>query len=149
MACCPTPSARPAGEVDTTPVAGSSEGKVVQTRSYFRGKPVDNLTLTVSGGKVTAMIGSGDGWTDYQAAYDASADPRKDAFGFIDLGINANVKLPAGSTIGNRVPAGAVTVGAATTAGLAATTPCRRAVPCSCPAARSRSTARPSLRLGR
>ena len=102
----------PAGEVYTTPVAGSAEGKVVQTHTFFRGKPVDNLTLTVSGGKVTAMTGSGAGWADYKAAYDASNDPRKDAFGFVDLGINPNVKLPANSTIGTWVPAGAVTVGA-------------------------------------
>jgi hypothetical protein len=102
----------PAGEVYTTPVAGSAEGKVVQTHTFFRGKPIDNLTLTVSGGKVTAMTGSGAGWADYKAAYDASTDPRKARFAFIDLGINPNVKLPANATIGSWVPAGAVTVGA-------------------------------------
>jgi leucyl aminopeptidase (aminopeptidase T) len=101
----------PAGEVYTTPVAGSAEGKVVQTHTFFRGKPVDNLTLTVSGGKVTGMTGSGEGWAAYKAAYDATNDPRKDTFGFIDLGINPNVKLPANSIIGSWVPAGAVTVG--------------------------------------
>jgi leucyl aminopeptidase (aminopeptidase T) len=102
----------PAGEVYTTPVAGSAEGKVVQTRTYFRGKPIDNLTLTVSGGKVTALTGTGAGWADYKAAYDAVADARKDAFGFVDLGINPSVKLPSNSTVGTWVPAGAVTVGA-------------------------------------
>lgn len=102
----------PAGEVYTTPVAGSAEGKVVQTRSYFRGKPIENLTLTVSGGKVTSMTGTGDGWLAYKAAYDAVADPRKDVFGFVDLGINPSVRLPADSSMGNWVPAGAVTVGA-------------------------------------
>jgi len=102
----------PAGEVYTTPVAGSAEGKVVQTRTYFRGKPIDNLTMTVSGGKVTAVTGSGAGWSDYKAAYDAVADDRKDAFGFVDLGINPSVKLPSNSTVGTWVPAGAVTVGA-------------------------------------
>ena len=84
----------PAGEVYTTPVAGSAEGKVVQTHTFFRGKPIDNLTLTVSGGKVTAMTGSGAGWADYKAAYDASTDPRKDAFGFVDLGINPTSRCP-------------------------------------------------------
>jgi leucyl aminopeptidase (aminopeptidase T) len=102
----------PAGEVYTTPVAGSAEGKVVQTRTYFRGKPIDNLTLMVSGGKVTAMSGSGQGWADYKASYDAIADARKDQFGFIDFGINPNVKLPADSKMGSWVPAGTVTVGA-------------------------------------
>lgn len=102
----------PAGEVYTSPVAGTAEGKVVQTHSFFRGKAIDNLTLTVSGGKVTAMTGSGAGWADYKATYDAATDPRKDVFGFIDLGINPNVKLPASSTLGSWIPAGAVTVGA-------------------------------------
>ena len=102
----------PAGEVFTTPIAGSAEGTVVQTRTYFRGKPIDNLTLTVSGGKVTTMTGTGAGWADYKAMYDAVADARKDVFGFVDLGINPNVKLPANSSIGSWVPAGAVTVGA-------------------------------------
>ena len=102
----------PAGEVYTTPVAGSAEGRIVQTRGYFRGKPIDNLTMTVSGGKVMTMTGTGAGWAAYKATYDAVADPRKDVFGFIDLGINPNVKLPAKSSVGTWVPAGAVTLGA-------------------------------------
>ncbi|QNP41680.1 aminopeptidase [Lysobacter solisilvae (ex Woo and Kim 2022)] len=101
----------PAGEVYTTPVAGSAEGKVVATRLYFRGKEVSNLTLTVSGGKVTAMSGEGPGYADLKAGYDAVQDPRKDQFGFIDIGINPNVQLPATSKVGNWVPAGSVTVG--------------------------------------
>jgi hypothetical protein len=102
----------PAGEVYTTPVPGSAEGKVVQKRTYFRGKSIDDLTLTVSGGKVTSMSGTGPGFADYKAAYDAANDPRKDLFGYIDLGINPNVKLPASSAVGTWVPAGTVTVGA-------------------------------------
>ena len=101
----------PAGEVYTTPVAGSAEARIVQTRGYFRGKPIDNLTMTVSGGKVMTMTGTGAGWAAYKATYDAVADPRKDVFGFIDLGINPNVKLPAKSSVGTWVPAGAVTLG--------------------------------------
>ena len=40
-----------------------------------------------------------------------SSDPRKDLLGYIDLGINPNVKLPAASVVGTWVPAGTVTVG--------------------------------------
>ena len=58
----------PAGEVYTTPVPGTAEGKVVQTRTFFRGKQVDNLTLTFAGGKATAMAGSGPGYADLKAA---------------------------------------------------------------------------------
>lgn len=101
----------PAGEVYTTPVPGTAEGKVVQTRTFFRGKQVDNLTLTFAGGKATSMTGSGPGYADLKAQYDAVEDARKDLFGFVDLGINPNVTLPANSTVGTWVPAGTVTVG--------------------------------------
>jgi leucyl aminopeptidase (aminopeptidase T) len=101
----------PAGEVYTTPVAGSAEGKIVNTRSYYRGKEVNNLTLTVSGGKVTAMPGEGPGYAGLKAEYDAVDDARKDQLGFFDVGINPNVKLAATSKVGTWVPAGSVTVG--------------------------------------
>jgi leucyl aminopeptidase (aminopeptidase T) len=103
----------PAGEVYTTPVAGTAEGRVVHTRDFFRGKQIDNLTLTFAGGKLTSMEGSGPGYADLRAEYDAVADGRKDLFGFVDLGINPNVKLPAASKVGAWVPAGTITVGLA------------------------------------
>jgi leucyl aminopeptidase (aminopeptidase T) len=101
----------PAGEVYTTPVPGSAEGKVVHSRTFFRGKQIDNLTFTISGGKVTEMTGAGPGYADYKAVYDAVTDDRKNLLGFVDLGINPNVKLPASSAVGTWVPAGTVTVG--------------------------------------
>jgi len=104
----------PAGEVYTTPVAGTAEGKVVHGRDFYRGKQIDNLTMTFAGGKVTEMSGSGPGFADFKAEYDAVSDPRKDLFGFVDLGINPNVKLSADSKVGNWVPAGTVTVGTGT-----------------------------------
>ena len=104
----------PAGEVYTTPVAGTAEGKVVQSRTYFRGKEVNNLTLTVSGGKVTALTGEGPGFADLKAEYDAVDDARKNELSFVDFGINPNVKLPANSSVGTWVPAGSVTVGTGT-----------------------------------
>ena len=101
----------PAGEVYTTPVPGTAEGKLVDSRSFYRGQQVDNLTLTIAGGKVTAITGSGPGYAGFKAEYDAVTDPRKDLFGYVDLGINPNVQLPATSQVGNWVPAGAVSVG--------------------------------------
>ena len=101
----------PAGEVYATPVPGSATGKVVHTRDFFRGKQIDNLTLTVADGKVTAMTGAGPGFADFKAAYDAVDDARKDLFGFVDFGINPNVKLASDSQVGTWVPAGTVTVG--------------------------------------
>src|ERR1700674_2473721 len=45
----------PAGEVFCAPVPGSAAGKVVESQTFFRGKEVNNLTLTFAGGKLTAM----------------------------------------------------------------------------------------------
>lgn len=101
----------PAGEVFVTPVPGTATGKVVETRTFFRGKPVDDLTLTFAEGKLTAMTGSGPGYADLKAAYDAMDDARKNLFGYVDFGINPNIKLPPDSKVGNWVPAGAVTLG--------------------------------------
>src|SRR5947209_2249330 len=100
----------PAGEVFCAPVAGSAEGKVVHTLDYYNGKEVDNLTLTIAGGKVTAMTGTGPGFDQLKADYDAAGEG-KDVLSFVDLGINPNVKLPASSKLGNWVPAGSITVG--------------------------------------
>lgn len=100
----------PAGDVYTTPVPGSAQGRLVDTGGSFRGKKIDNLTLTIADGKVTAMDGSGPGYADLKAMYDASDDARKAEFSFLNLGINPAVKLGQGST-GSWVPAGAVTVG--------------------------------------
>ncbi|PYS98091.1 MAG: hypothetical protein DMF65_10610, partial [Acidobacteria bacterium] len=100
----------PAGEVYCAPVAGTAEGKVVHTLDYYQGKEVDNLTLTIAGGKVTEMNGSGPGFEQLKADYDAAGEGR-DIFSFVDLGINPNVKLPASSKLGNWVPAGSITVG--------------------------------------
>ncbi|OHE83096.1 MAG: hypothetical protein A2579_06545 [Lysobacterales bacterium RIFOXYD1_FULL_69_11] len=101
----------PAGEVYTTPVPGSAEGTLVVPHWYYRGKAVDNLTLTFQGGQVTALSGDGPGFADMKADYDAVDDARKAQFAFFDLGINPNVALPAESRVGNWVPAGTVTVG--------------------------------------
>lgn len=100
----------PAGDVFTTPVPGSAQGKLVDTGGSFRGKKIDNLTLTIADGKVTAMEGTGPGYADLKAMYDAADDARKTEFSFFNLGINPAVKLGQGAA-GSWMPAGAVTVG--------------------------------------
>lgn len=101
----------PAGEVFTTPVPGSAQGTLVDTGGSYRGKKIDRLALTIDGGKVTAIEGSGPGYADLKALYDATDDERKNEFSFFDLGINPNIRLGQASTAGNWVPAGAVTLG--------------------------------------
>ena len=101
----------PAGEVYTTPVAGTANGKLVNSKAFYRGKPIDNLTMEFKDGKMVSMTGTGAGFADMKAEYDAVGDARKDEFSFVDFGINPNIKLPANATIGTWVPAGTVTVG--------------------------------------
>ena len=100
----------PAGEVYCTPVPGTAEGKIVESQTFFQGKEVTHLTLTFVAGKMTGMTGSGPGFAALKAAYDA-ADGNKDLFGFVDFGINPNLKIWPTSKIGNWVQAGMVTVG--------------------------------------
>ena len=100
----------PAGEVAVTPVAGTAEGKVVVDKDSFDGKEMLNLTIVFVGGKITSMTGTGPGFAAFKADYDARG-AGKEIFGFIDLGINPNVKLSPTSKLGNWVPAGSVTVG--------------------------------------
>jgi len=101
----------PAGEVYTTPVAGTANGKLVNPKAFYRGKAIENLTMVFKDGKMVSMSGSGPGYADLKAEYDAVSDPRKDEFAYVDFGINPNVKLPANASVGNWVPAGTVTVG--------------------------------------
>jgi aminopeptidase len=100
----------PAGEVFCAPVPGSAAGKVVESQTFFRGKEVNNLTLTFAGGKLTEMTGSGPGFADLKAAYDASGDG-KEQFAFVDFGINPNLHIWPASKVGNWIQSGMVTVG--------------------------------------
>jgi leucyl aminopeptidase (aminopeptidase T) len=99
----------PAGEVYVTPVPGTAEGKVVVDQQFFQGKVIPGFTLTVSGGKVVAMSARS-GLEPLKAIYDAAA-PGKEVLGFVDIGINPNVRYASGSRMLSWVPAGMVTVG--------------------------------------
>lgn len=101
----------PAGEVYSTPVAGTAEGKVVIAQEFYRGKEITNLTLVFSGGKMTSMTGSGPGFDVMKKDYDAVTDPGKDLLSYVDFGINPNLKIWPASKIGNWVQAGMVSIG--------------------------------------
>lgn len=100
----------PAGEVYTTPVPGTAEGKIVLRKDYYQGQEINDLTLVFASGKLTSVTGSGPGFEKMKAAYDAAGEG-KDLFAVVDFGINPNVKLPANSTVATWVPAGTVTLG--------------------------------------
>jgi len=101
----------PAGEVMTSAVPGSASGKLVESHNFYQGKPVDGLTMEFAGGKLVSMTGSGAGFADLKAEYDAVQDAGKDQFSAFDLGINTNIQLPADAKVGNWVPAGTVSLG--------------------------------------
>jgi len=100
----------PAGEVVVAPVAGSGQGKFVVDKTYFDGKEIQSLTLTFEGGKLTSMTGTGPGFAAMKADYDAYG-AGKEILGYVDLGINPNIRLAPSSKLGNWVSAGMVTVG--------------------------------------
>lgn len=97
----------PAGEVYSTPVAGTASGKIVFDRVQFMGKDVANVTLEFKNGKITSMTGEA-GFEAIKKQYDA-AGAGKDEFSLFDLGINPAVK--ATPKLLSWIPAGMVTLG--------------------------------------
>ena len=83
----------PAGEVILPAKAGTATGKLVVERSMFDGKMITGLTLTYDKGRLVSMTGQG--VEGLRAAYEA-AGTGKDQFGYIDIGINPETKLPVG-----------------------------------------------------
>lgn len=99
----------PAGEVMFSPVPGTAEGIIVIDREIYQNKEITGLKLTFKAGKLISMTAKS-GIEPFKALYDA-AEPGKEEFGFIDFGINPNVKLKPESKLGAWMPAGMVTVG--------------------------------------
>jgi leucyl aminopeptidase (aminopeptidase T) len=99
----------PAGEFIITPEPGTAEGKIVFERILWNGKEVSKLSLSFSGGRLTAMDAA-NGLEALKTSYEAGG-AGKDEFAFLDIGLNPNVKLP--TTTGRVVwmASGAVTVG--------------------------------------
>jgi leucyl aminopeptidase (aminopeptidase T) len=100
----------PAGEAAVIPAANSGDGKFIIEKQYFQGKEVINLALTFTGGKLVSMTGEGSGFAALKANYDAFP-AGKELLGFVDIGINSNMKLPTSTKVGNWVSAGMVTIG--------------------------------------
>jgi aminopeptidase len=99
----------PAGEVFLAPVPGTAEGRVVVDREVFMGKEIRGLELIFKAGKLVSMKAK-EGLAQTEAIYKA-AGAGKDVFGFLDVGINPNVKLPPQGQLQGFMPAGMVTIG--------------------------------------
>jgi aminopeptidase len=99
----------PAGELILPAAAGTAEGKVVIDKMLWDGQEVRGLTLTYSKGKLTSMTAASS-IEDLKARYDA-AGGGKDQFGYIDIGVNPETRLPVGTGRIVWTAPGAVTVG--------------------------------------
>lgn len=99
----------PAGELILPATAGTAEGKVVIDRMLWDGQEVRGLTLVYSKGRLTSMTAASN-IEDLKARYDA-AGGGKDQFGYIDIGLNPETKLPLGTGRIVWTAPGAVTVG--------------------------------------
>lgn len=99
----------PAGEVFTAPMVGTAQGVVVADYFFFQGLRIEGLRLEFAEGKLTGMTAD-QGLEAVQALYDVAGEGR-DRFAVVDIGINPNMTIPAGSSVVGFVPAGMVTVG--------------------------------------
>ena len=99
----------PAGEVYTTPVRGTANGKIVVDNYFFMGQTIKGLELIFEEGKLTEMDAEA-GIKQIKAYYKAQ-EKDVEEFSIIDFGINPDVEVPDGSNILTYVPAGIITVG--------------------------------------
>jgi aminopeptidase len=85
----------PAGELMLPAANGSANGKIVLDRYLWDGRLIRGLTLVFDKGALTSMTAAND-FAGLKAAYDA-AGGEKNRFGYIDIGLNPETRLPIGS----------------------------------------------------
>jgi aminopeptidase len=98
----------PAGEVIITPVPGTAKGKVVVEKQFYQGKEINGMSLVFEGGKVVS-IGGGTGGEKLLERYQL-AGTGKEMLGYVDIGTNPNVRIPAGSSMTADMPSGAISM---------------------------------------
>jgi leucyl aminopeptidase (aminopeptidase T) len=99
----------PAGELILPAALDTADGKVVIDKMLWEGQEVRGLTLTYSKGRLISMTATSKIDT-LKARYEA-AGGGKDRFGFIDIGINPETRLPVGTGRIVWTAPGAVTIG--------------------------------------
>lgn len=85
----------PAGELVLPAINGSANGRIVLDRLVWDGRLIRGLTLVFEKGVLTAMTAEND-MSALEARYESGSGD-KNRFGFIDIGINEQTKLPVGS----------------------------------------------------
>ena len=98
----------PAGEVYVSTASGTAEGRVVVDRLFYKGKEVRDVVLGVKGGRMVSLEAKANG-DELQADFKAAAEG-KDRVGVIDVGINPNVRPPAGGKVLTYMQAGMVSL---------------------------------------
>ena len=99
----------PAGELIVPAANGSANGKIVVDRLLWDGRIIRGLTLDFKDGVLESMTAAND-MSRLKAAYDA-ATGSKDRFGFVDIGLNPETRLPLGSGRIVWTAPGSVTIG--------------------------------------
>jgi aminopeptidase len=85
----------PAGELILPAENGSANGKIVLDRVVWDGRLIRGLALVFEKGVLTAMTAEND-MSALEARYEAGSGD-KNRFGFLDIGINDQTRLPVGS----------------------------------------------------
>ena len=96
----------PAGEVITTPVPGTVEGKLVDDRMTFTGKEILGISADIKAGKITT-IAAKSGWDVIKPFYDAMPATKLEVSA-IDFGINPVIRT--GGKLETYMGAGNVTI---------------------------------------
>lgn len=99
----------PAGELMLPARDESANGKIVIDRYLWDGRLIRGLTLVFDRGSLTSMSAAND-MSGLRAAYNA-AGGAKDRFGYIDIGINPETRLPVGTGRTIWTAPGSVTLG--------------------------------------
>lgn len=99
----------PAGELMLPATDGSANGTIVIDRYLWDGRLIRGLTLVFDRGILTSMSAAND-MSGLKAAYDA-AGGAKDRFGYIDIGLNPETRLPVGTGRVIWTAPGSVTIG--------------------------------------
>ena len=99
----------PAGELILPAAAGTADGTVVVEKVLWRGTEIRNLKLAYSKGQLTAMTAESN-LEGLKEAYDSSGGA-KDQFGYIDIGLNPEARVPLGTGRVIWMAPGAITLG--------------------------------------
>jgi aminopeptidase len=85
----------PAGELMLPATNGSANGKIIFDRYLLDGRLIRGLTLVFERGALTSMTAAND-FSGLKSVYDAAGGD-KNRFGYIDIGVNPETRLPVGS----------------------------------------------------